>query len=54
MNIVNYINFQVEEEQKNNELLTVKKGGFSNAVPRFDGNQGREGEPAAGEQAAGF
>ena len=25
MNIVNYINFQVEEEQKNNELLTVKK-----------------------------
>ena len=25
LNIVNYINFQVEEEQKNNELLTVKK-----------------------------
>lgn len=52
MNIVNYINFQVEEEQKN-ELLTVK-GGCSNVSGRFDGNWRREGESAAGEQAAGF
>ena len=54
LNIVNYINFQVEEEQKNNELLTVKKAAAATQFRGLMEIKDAKGESAAGEQAAGF